>query len=67
MCIEDRARSPGRFFAASTLKALLARVVVDYDVRVAGAEPGVRPPNLHFASNILPDPSGRLMFRKRQQ
>ena len=57
-------RSPGRFFAANELKAMLAFMVVNYDLKLAGD--GARPANVFFGSSVVPAPSGQLMFRKRQ-
>ena len=61
----DRARraSPGRFFAANELKAMLAHVVVTYDVRFEdGRAP---PPNLYVGSACVPG-KAHVLFRKRQ-
>ena len=59
-----RTHSPGRFFAANELKALLAFLVVNYDFKLAeGTE---RPLNLYFAEQVVPDPTAKLLFRKRQ-
>ena len=58
-------RSPGRFFAANVLKALLAFVVVNYELKLAGD--GKRPRTMYFGPNVIPSPSGQLMFRKRQK
>ncbi|EJF60342.1 cytochrome P450 [Dichomitus squalens LYAD-421 SS1] len=55
---------PGRFFAATELKALLAYIVVNYDMKVAGD--GTRPRNLYFSHAILPSMSGKIMLRKWQ-
>ena len=56
--------SPGRFFAANELKALLAFLVLNYDFRLAeGTE---RPPNVHHAELVVPNPNTKLLFRKRQ-
>ena len=57
-------RSPGRFFAANELKALLAFIVTSYDFKLA--EGGSYPENLYIAENIVPNPTAELMFRKRQ-
>ena len=56
--------SPGRFFAANELKAMLAYIVVNYDIKVDGD--GARPPNVYFANTVLPNQRGKIMFRKRQ-
>ncbi|TBU58191.1 cytochrome P450 [Dichomitus squalens] len=55
---------PGRFFAANELKAMLAYIVVNYDVKIDGD--GARPPNVYFANSVIPNQKGKIMFRKRQ-
>ena len=56
--------SPGRFFAANELKAMMAHIVMNYDVKFE--DEGVRPPNMWFGINVVPDPTAKVMFRKRQ-
>ncbi|KAJ7772406.1 cytochrome P450 [Mycena metata] len=58
-----RQACPGRFFAATELKAMLAHLVVNYDIK-AEVE-GVRPPDAMVSLRITPSPSGKLCFRKR--
>ncbi|KAJ7839328.1 cytochrome P450 [Mycena olivaceomarginata] len=55
---------PGRFFAATELKAIMAHIVLTYDVK-AEVE-GVRPPDNVFGTRITPNTTGRVQFRKRQ-
>ncbi|KAJ7237055.1 cytochrome P450 [Mycena haematopus] len=55
---------PGRFFAATELKAMLAHLVINYDIK-AEVE-GVRPPDIIFGTTISPNPTGKVYFRKRQ-
>ncbi|CAL1693826.1 unnamed protein product [Somion occarium] len=55
---------PGRFFAANELKAMLAHTVMNYDVKFENE--GVRPPNVWFATTVSPDPTAKVLFRKRQ-
>ncbi|KAJ7101571.1 cytochrome P450 [Mycena belliarum] len=55
---------PGRFFAATELKAMLAHTVMNYDIK-AEVE-GVRPPNKVYGSVITPNATGKVLFRKRQ-
>ncbi|TFK88883.1 cytochrome P450 [Polyporus arcularius HHB13444] len=55
---------PGRFFAANELKAMLAFIVLNYDVKLANDAP--RPENRCFGPNIIPDPGAEIMFRKRR-
>ncbi|KAJ6627498.1 cytochrome P450 [Mycena sp. CBHHK59/15] len=55
---------PGRFFAAVELKAILAHVVLNYDVKFVNDGP--RPANQYMASACLPDSSAKIMFRRKQ-
>nr|VWO98890.1 Uncharacterized protein [Ganoderma boninense] len=64
---EGTKHHPGRFFAANELKAMLAHIVVNYDLKVAGADGAPRPPNVYFANTVLPNQKGQVMFRKRQR
>lgn len=56
--------SPGRFFAAGALKAIIAHLVLHYDIKLV--EEGKRPPNFFFYMGVQPDPKGKVMLRKRQ-
>ena len=60
MCV----RSPGRFFAANELKALLAYILLNYDIKLGGD--GTRPPNLFYGTNVVPSVRAEVLFRKRQ-
>lgn len=55
---------PGRFFAVNEIKALLAHVVLNYDV--AFANNAGRPADHWYSYAALPDPSASIMFRKRR-
>ncbi|KAK7061429.1 cytochrome P450 [Favolaschia claudopus] len=55
---------PGRFFAAVELKAMLAHLVLNYDVQFVD---GKRPANQYMASACLPDSSAKIMFRRRHR
>ncbi|KAF9528911.1 cytochrome P450 [Crepidotus variabilis] len=55
---------PGRYFASSELKLILAHIVMNYDVRTV--EEGVRPEDLHIIDNCIPNPTAKLLFRRRQ-
>jgi len=55
---------PGRFFAANELKAMLAYVVMNYDVQLAGGSKE-RPPNRYVGQNVTPNVTAHVMFRKR--
>ncbi|KAI0071400.1 cytochrome P450 [Panus rudis PR-1116 ss-1] len=54
---------PGRFFAANELKIILAHLVLTYDIKLEG-ETDV-PEDLFFATAILPNPSIKVAFRRR--
>jgi len=55
---------PGRFFAANELKAMMAHFVLTYDVKME--EEGVVPEPFWFGVNRLPNPTAKVMFRRRQ-
>ena len=42
---------------------MLAHVVVTYDVKLA--DNPTRPRTLYFATTLIPDPSAKVMFRRR--
>ncbi|KAJ7486984.1 cytochrome P450 [Mycena latifolia] len=54
---------PGRFFAATELKAMLAHLLINYDIK-AKTE-GVRPPDDCFGIVKVPSLRGTIMIRKR--
>ena len=56
--------SPGRFFAVNEVKALLAHVVVTYDIKFEEGKQAPR--SLHIGSMRFPG-EGNAMFRKRQR
>ncbi|KAF9246259.1 cytochrome P450 [Melanogaster broomeanus] len=54
---------PGRFYAASVLKTMLAHIVVSYDIKL---EDGVtRPKSLRVGPFTIANRSAKVMFRKR--
>ncbi|KAJ7645874.1 cytochrome P450 [Mycena polygramma] len=55
---------PGRFFAATELKAMMAHLVINYDVKAE--VDGERPPDVVFGTRITPNATGKVYFRKRQ-
>ena len=56
--------SPGRFFASGALKAILAHLVLNYDIKLV--EEGKRPANFFFFMAVMPNAYGKVMLRKRQ-
>lgn len=61
----DSLHSPGRHFAALEMKLMMAYVVLHYDVAFAPENNGVRPRNLYSGHVIIPDPTARIMFRRK--
>ena len=54
---------PGRFFAVNELKAMMAHLLLTYDVRLENE--GVPPPPRWFAHALIPDGKAKVMFRAR--
>jgi hypothetical protein len=57
--------SPGRFFAATELKVLLAYIICNYDFKTAAVSERERPKNNFFSFLCSPDPDAELLFRVR--
>jgi cytochrome P450 len=55
---------PGRYFAASELKLMLAYVVKNYDVKLEQGD-GSRPKDLWLMGGCLPNQNAKVFFRKR--
>ncbi|KZT39044.1 cytochrome P450 [Sistotremastrum suecicum HHB10207 ss-3] len=53
---------PGRFFAVTAMKSMMAYIMLNYDVKFAS---GKRPADRAIASLCLPDSSAEVLFRKR--
>jgi cytochrome P450 len=60
-----RQACPGRFFAANTLKAIISRLILDYEFKFVDSLEGERPANLVVGEHILPSMSAEMLFRKR--
>jgi hypothetical protein len=56
--------SPGRFFAANEVKALLAHILVTYDFKL---EEGKRAPRIRVIGSLRVPEKANVMFRKRQR
>ncbi|KAL7755526.1 hypothetical protein ACKLNR_014624 [Fusarium oxysporum f. sp. zingiberi] len=54
---------PGRFFAASELKMILSRALLEYDIRLPEGTTE-RFPNMDFAGLSFPDPTKSLFFKR---
>jgi len=59
-----RGSCPGRFFAATEMKMMLAHIVMTYDVKLETE--GVRPADFWIEANRLPHQTAEVMFRRRQ-
>lgn len=55
---------PGRFFASSEIKLILAGLIRRYDIKLKDGEG--RPENLYRGTSIVPNPTAEVLFRKRQ-
>ncbi|EGN97958.1 hypothetical protein SERLA73DRAFT_182766 [Serpula lacrymans var. lacrymans S7.3] len=55
---------PGRFFASNMLKAIMAHLVLTYDIKLK--DEGVRPADQWFGMNCTPNRKAEIMMRKRQ-
>ncbi|KAI6042744.1 cytochrome P450, partial [Pisolithus marmoratus] len=53
----------GRYLAATELKTMLAHILTSYDVKLEDRVS--RPINMHWELHILPNPTARVMFRRR--
>ncbi|OCH95706.1 cytochrome P450 [Obba rivulosa] len=56
---------PGRFYAEHELKAMLAYIIMNYDLKFENDAP--RPKNQWIGSTIIPEPNAHILFRKRQK
>ncbi|KZT73294.1 cytochrome P450 [Daedalea quercina L-15889] len=54
----------GRWFAAAEVKAVMAYILLNYDVKLQ--EGGARPANVYVGPSIIANPWAKLMFRKRK-
>ncbi|KAJ6557712.1 cytochrome P450 [Mycena capillaripes] len=56
---------PGRFFVATELKAMMAHMLINYDIKAE--REGVRPPDMFFKMLRMPSPEGKIWIRKRER
>lgn len=54
--------SPGRFFVSTMMTAMMAHLVLNYDMKL---KDGVRPSDQWFQMNCSPDRAAEIMFRRR--
>jgi cytochrome P450 len=62
-----RQACPGWFLAASTIKAIMSRIIMDYEFKFEGDRVGWRPANIGIGEHIVPNTNTRVLFRKRQK
>ncbi|KAK1977251.1 putative cytochrome P450 [Colletotrichum cereale] len=55
---------PGRFFASAEIKAIMVYLLTKYDFKFPDGQTE-RPPSLIFETQNLPNPAGRIMFKRR--
>uniref|UniRef100_L2F9R0 Cytochrome p450 n=1 Tax=Colletotrichum fructicola (strain Nara gc5) TaxID=1213859 RepID=L2F9R0_COLFN len=55
---------PGRFFASAEIKAIMVYLLRNYDFKFPESQ-AERPSSLIFETQNLPNPAGRIMFKKR--
>lgn len=60
-----RQACPGRFFAANTIKAIMSRIIMDYDLKFEDSQAGRRPGNIVVGEHIFPSTNSAVLFRKR--
>ena len=61
---DGRCRSPGRFWAANEMKAMMAYMLTHYDMRME--REGVVPDPKWFGGSPLVDMDARVLFRRRE-
>ncbi|KAM4059006.1 cytochrome p450 [Hirsutella rhossiliensis] len=56
---------PGRFFASYMIKAVVSRILLDYEFKLQGSYEHRRPPNIISGDKILPNRDAVVLFRRR--
>lgn len=54
---------PGRFFAANTIKIILAHLILYYDFKLPDGKS--RPENLCLHEYVFPDPKAEILFKEK--
>jgi len=57
---------PGRFFAVNEVKAMMANILINYDIKLPG-DSKVVPPGIWFGAGRGPNTSAHVLFRKRTE
>ncbi|KAG6307935.1 hypothetical protein E4U45_003047 [Claviceps purpurea] len=58
---------PGRFMAAYLIKAIVSRLLIDYDFKLQGDCASGRPPNLVHGDKLLPNRTATVLLRRRNR
>nr|UGT01479.1 P450 monooxygenase [Claviceps capensis] len=58
---------PGRFMAAYLIKAIVSRILIDYDFKLQGDCASGRPPNLVHGDKLLPNRTATILLRHRNR
>ncbi|KAF2144926.1 uncharacterized protein K452DRAFT_265384 [Aplosporella prunicola CBS 121167] len=56
---------PGRFFASTEIKTIVAKMLLAFDMKLADEAAG-RPKNFHFGVQVTPDSTAEALFKKRR-
>ncbi|KAF2086784.1 cytochrome P450 [Saccharata proteae CBS 121410] len=54
---------PGRFFASNEIKTIIAKILLDYDIKMADGQVG-RPKNFSMGVQLAPNPTLEMLFKK---
>ncbi|KAG5944078.1 hypothetical protein E4U59_007641 [Claviceps monticola] len=58
---------PGRFMAAYMIKAIVSRILIDYDFKLQEDCASGRPPNLTHGDKLFPNRTATILLRRRNQ
>ncbi|KAJ5495300.1 Periodic tryptophan protein 2 [Penicillium diatomitis] len=62
-----RQACPGRFFAANTIKAIVSRLIMEYDFKFEKNQVGWRPANIGIGEHVFPNTQTVVLLRRRQK
>nr|AFO69293.1 P450 monooxygenase [Epichloe gansuensis] len=58
---------PGRFIASYMIKAIVSRILLEYDFKLDGEFPSRRPPNIVHGDKILPNRNAVVLLRRLEK
>nr|AGN73037.1 P450 monooxygenase [Epichloe aotearoae] len=58
---------PGRFIASYMIKAIMSRILLEYDFKLDSEFPSRRPPNIVHGDKILPNRNAVVLFRRLEK